>query len=231
VRRAIVSDIHGNLEALHRVLEDAKGQDCEQIVCLGDIVGYGPDPQACVDIVKGFDACILGNHDLAALFDPEGFSNAAEQAILWTRRQIEAGDTPQACPLLFVHGSVRNPINEYVFPEDIYNRRKMEKLFSMVQRTCFQGHTHVPGVFTSNMTFLKPEDIDFRYRLSDEKSMINVGSVGQPRDGNWRSCYVILEEPWVTFRRVEYDVEATANKIYQTPELERFLGDRLREGR
>jgi predicted phosphodiesterase len=248
VRRAIVSDIHGNLEALNRVLEDAKSQDCEQIICLGDIVGYGPDPQACVDIVRGFDACILGNHDLAALFDPEGFSNAAEQAILWTRRQLETGDTPQACyrrleflahlprtrregQLMFVHGSVRNPINEYVFPEDVYNRRKMDKLFSMVQRTCFQGHTHVPGVFTANMTFLKPEDIDYRYRLSDDKAMVNVGSVGQPRDGNWRSCYVILEDSWVTFRRVEYDVDATVNKIYQTPELERFLGDRLREGR
>jgi len=248
VRRAIVSDIHGNLEALNTVLADIQAQDCQQIVCLGDIVGYGPDPQACIDSVKRFDACILGNHDLAALFDPEGFSTAAEQAILWTRKQIEAGDDPQACyqrldflahlprtrregTLLFVHGSVRNPINEYVFPEDVYNRRKMDKLFSMIQRACFQGHTHVPGVFTSNMSFLKPEDIDYRYRLNDDKVMINVGSVGQPRDGNWRSCYVIVEEPWITFRRVDYDVDATIQKIYDTPELERFLGDRLREGR
>ncbi|MEZ6074959.1 MAG: metallophosphoesterase family protein [Pirellulaceae bacterium] len=117
------------------------------------------------------------------------------------------------------------------FPGRYLQSSQNGQAFSMVQRTCFQGHTHVPGVFTSNMTFLKPEDIDYRYRLSDEKSMINVGSVGQPRDGNWRSCYVILEEPWVTFRRVEYDVEITVNKIYDTPELERFLGDRLREGR
>jgi predicted phosphodiesterase len=248
VRRAILSDIHGNLEALQSVLEDVKQQGCEQIVCLGDIIGYGPDPQACVDIVQDFDACILGNHDLAALFEPEGFSNAAEQAILWTRRQMESGDDPKRSlrrleflahlprtrregALMFVHGSVRNPINEYVFPEDVYNRRKMEKLFSMIQRACFQGHTHVPGVFTSEMKFLRPEEIGFRYQIAEEKVMVNVGSVGQPRDGDWRSCYVILEDPWITFRRVEYDVNVTADRIYEIPELDRFLGDRLKEGR
>ena len=248
MRRAIVSDIHGNLEALNRVLEDAKSQDCEQIVCLGDIVGYGPDPQACIDIVKGFDACILGNHDLAALFDPEGFSNAAEQAILWTRRQIEAGDTPQDCyrrleflahlprtrregPLLFVHGSVRNPINDDVFPEDIYNQRKMQKIFELIERHCFQGHTHVPGVFTQSLNFMGPEEVNYVYRLTEDKTMINVGSVGQPRDGDPRSCYVVLEDEQVTFRRVEYPFEQTIQKIYATPELDNFLGDRLREGR
>ncbi len=247
VKRAIVSDIHGNLEALKSVLADIEQQNCEQILCLGDIIGYGPEPQACIDAVQKFDATILGNHDLAALFDPEGFSNTAEQAILWTRRQIESGDTEENClrrleflahlprtrregSLLFVHGSVRNPINEYVFPEDVHNRRKMEKLFSLIQRVCFQGHTHVPGVFTAEMKFLRPDDIGFRFRLGDEKVMVNVGSVGQPRDGDWRSCYVILEEPWVTFRRVEYDVERTAQQIYDTPELDRFLGDRLKNG-
>ena len=132
---------------------------------------------------------------------------------------------------MFVHGSVRNPINEYVFPEDVYNRRKMEKLFSMIQKTCFQGHTHVPGVFTSEMKFLRPDEISYRYRLTDDKVMINVGSVGQPRDGDWRSCYVILDEPYVTFRRVEYDVSKTAQRIYDIPELDRFLGDRLKDGR
>lgn len=248
MRRAILSDIHGNLQALQSVLTDIKQQECEQIVCLGDIIGYGPDPQACLDIVAGFDACILGNHDLAALFEPEGFSNAAEQAILWTRQQMEVGDTPEKCfrrleflahlprtrregPIMFVHGSVRNPINEYVFPEDVYNRRKMEKLFSMIQRTCFQGHTHVPGVFTAEMKFLRPDEISYRFRLTDDKVMVNVGSVGQPRDGDWRSCYVILEEPYVTFRRVEYDVDKTAQRIYDIPELDRFLGDRLKDGR
>ncbi|MCR9293439.1 MAG: metallophosphoesterase [bacterium] len=248
MRRAIISDIHGNLEALKTVLEDIQSQNCDQVVCLGDVIGYGPEPLACVDLVKKLDACILGNHDLAALFDPEGFSNTAEQAILWTRKQMESGDSQAAClerlaflahmprtrregNLMFVHGSVRNPINEYVFPEDIYNRRKMDKLFSMIHKYCFQGHTHVPGVFTSEMTFLRPDDIDFRYQLTDEKAMINVGSVGQPRDGDWRSCYVIVEEPWVTFRRIEYDVEVTIRRIHEIDELDPFLGDRLRDGR
>ncbi len=248
VRRAIVSDIHGNHVALQAVLADIATQDCEQIVCLGDIVGYGPEPNACIDEVCHFSACILGNHDLAALFGPEGFSNAAEQAILWTRQQIESGDSPEACfrrlnflahlprtrregSVMFVHGSVRNPVNEYVFPEDVYNRRKMEKLFSMVQRVCFQGHTHVPGVFASDMTFSKPEDINHELKLGDEKAMVNVGSVGQPRDGDWRSCYVIFDDPWIRFRRVEYDVEKTVNAIHNLPALDRFLGDRLRDGR
>lgn len=248
VRRAIISDIHGNLEALKTVLADILAQGCSQIVCLGDIVGYGPDPAACIDLARTFDATILGNHDLAALFDPEGFSNMAEQAIMWTRKQLESGDAPEKCmqrldfianlprtrregTIMFVHGSVRNPINEYVFPEDVYNSRKMEKLFSMIQRVCFQGHTHVPGIFTSDMSFRSPEEMDYRYDLSQDKVMVNVGSVGQPRDGDWRSCYVILDENSLLFRRVEYNVEATIQKIYNTPELDNSLGDRLRDGR
>ncbi|MBX3423009.1 MAG: metallophosphoesterase family protein [Pirellulaceae bacterium] len=248
MRRAIVSDIHGNLEALQAVLADARAQGCTQILCLGDIVGYGPQPAACVDLVRAFDATILGNHDLAALFDPEGFSSTAEQAILWTRRQLESADTPEKCiqrldflanlprtrregSLLFVHGSVRNPLNEYVFPEDVYNSRKIEKLFSMIQRVCFQGHTHVAGVFTDDLNFRRPEEIGYRYELGQDKAMINVGSVGQPRDGDWRSCYAILEDNTVHFRRVDYDVEATIDRIYQTPELDNSLGDRLRDGR
>ncbi|MFN3190454.1 MAG: metallophosphoesterase family protein [Aureliella sp.] len=248
MRRAIISDIHGNYEALRTVLEDIKGQNCDEIVCLGDIIGYGPDPQACLDEAKNFQICILGNHDLAAIFDPEGFSNAAEKAIHWTRTQIESGDTPEACRerlsflahlprthrdgnVLFVHGSVRNPINEYVFPEDVYNKRKMDKLFGMLQKVSFQGHTHVPGVFTSEMAFLRPDEIDYRYEIQEAKAMINVGSVGQPRDGDWRSCYVILEEPWVYFRRIEYNVDVTVDRIHSLPELDPFLGDRLRDGR
>ncbi len=248
VRRAILSDIHGNLEALKTVLEDAQAQGCSQVICLGDIVGYGPEPNECIDVARTFDAAIIGNHDLAALFDPEGFSNTAEQAILWTRKQLESGDTPKNCydrldyianlPRirreglnLFVHGSVRNPINEYVFPEDIYNSRKMEKLFSMIPRACFQGHTHVAGVFTSDLSFLRPEEISHRFELTSDKVMVNVGSVGQPRDGDWRSSYVILEENTLHFRRVEYDVNATVQKIYDNPELDNSLGNRLRDGR
>jgi diadenosine tetraphosphatase ApaH/serine/threonine PP2A family protein phosphatase len=130
-----------------------------------------------------------------------------------------------------VHGSARNPLNEYVFPEDIYNQRKMEKIFSLIEQHCFQGHTHVPGVFTQSLNFLSPEEVNGSYRLGDEKTMVNVGSVGQPRDGDPRSCYVVLEDSTVNFRRVSYEMDKTIKKIYDTPELDNFLGDRLREGR
>ena len=249
MRRAIISDIHGNLEALQAVLADIRDQHCDQIYCLGDIIGYGPNPLECLDLSRQFDMAILGNHDQGALFDPEGFSSGAERAIFWTRDQLERedGDTDKhrerltylaelqrnirEPSFLFVHGSARNPLNEYVFPEDIYNQRKIEKIFTLIERYCFQGHTHVPGVFTDEGKFYHPEDVSFRYTLPASKVMINVGSVGQPRDGDPRSSYVILEGDLVDFRRVEYPIDQTVSKIYAIPELDDFLGDRLREGR
>ena len=246
---AIISDIHSNLEGLEAVLADIRDHQVDQVYCLGDIVGYGPNPRECVDLVMQSDMCILGNHDQGALFDPECFSSGAEQAIFWTRDQLEAtnGDPEAAATRwdflaelprnhtednrLFVHGSPRNPLNEYVFPEDVYNPKKIEKLFSLVRGVCFQGHTHVPGVFTERCAFHRPEDIGFQFVIGNDKAMINVGSVGQPRDGDPRACYAVLEENRVTYRRVEYPKEKTIEKIYAIPELNNFLGDRLRDGR
>ena len=94
MRTAIVSDIHGNLEALQAVLKDIESQRCDRIVCLGDVVGYGANPCECLDIVATFGNCVLGNHDYGALIDPEGFSAAAEQAIFWTRKQLESNANP-----------------------------------------------------------------------------------------------------------------------------------------
>ena len=292
MRRALISDIHGNLEALEVVLEDIKTQKVDEIFCLGDVIGYGPNPRECIDRVM--DHCkltLLGNHDQGAMFDPDGFNIGAERAIFWTRDQLESPHdrannekrweylgmlprTHRLDPFLFVHGSPRNPLSEYIFPEDIYNHRKMERLFQLVDRYCFQGHTHVPGVFTEGYQFYAPEEIDHEYTLGDGKVMINVGSVGQPRDGDPRSCYVILDDGTgsaaktpapdridpnsvetltladlkerppgivpkttpsgpirVTFRRLPYDFESTIQKIYAVPELDPFLGDRLRQGR
>jgi diadenosine tetraphosphatase ApaH/serine/threonine PP2A family protein phosphatase len=129
----------------------------------------------------------------------------------------------------------------------------MERLFQLVDRYCFQGHTHVPGVFTESFQFYAPEEIDNEYTLGEGKLMINVGSVGQPRDGDPRACYIILDDGRpdtngsdddagaktpaptgpvrVTYRRLSYDFETTIQKIYAIPELEPFLGDRLRQGR
>ncbi len=246
--RAIISDIHGNLEALEAVLEDISAQKITQVFCLGDIVGYGPNPRECIDrVMDRCEVTILGNHDQAALFDPEGFNAGAERAIFWTRHMLETGDAKgnerrweflgelprirREEQFLFVHGSARNPLNEYVFPEDIYNQRKMERIFALVDKYCFQGHTHIPGVFTEQLNFHSPEEIEYRYELDDRKALINVGSVGQPRDGDNRACYVIINGTAVQFRRVPYDFEKTIAKIYPIPELDNFLGDRLREGR
>ncbi|HEX7375622.1 MAG TPA: metallophosphoesterase family protein [Pirellulales bacterium] len=249
MKRALISDIHSNLEGLEAVLEDISKQGITEIYCLGDIIGYGPNPCECIDLVMKMNVCILGNHDQGALFDPEGFNSGAERAIFWTREQLESGHGSPAenarrwdflgeLPrnrrengFMFVHGSPRNPLNEYVFPEDVYNQRKMDKLFSLIEQYCFQGHTHVPGVFTQGGTFFSPEEISYQYRLPPEKMMVNVGSVGQPRDGDPRACYVVLEDDALWFRRVEYPLEKTRAKIYATPELDNFLGDRLREGR
>ena len=247
--KAIISDIHSNLEALQAVLADIQQQNVEETFCLGDVVGYGPNPRECVDLVMECRVVILGNHDQGAMFDPEGFNASAERAIFWTRAQLESpterrdlrekrweflAERPRSHRengFLYVHGSARNPLNEYVFPEDIYNQRKMERIFALVERYCFQGHTHVPGIFTENMQFHSPEDIEGVYKLDGRKTLCNVGSVGQPRDGDWRACYILLDDEAIRYRRVEYDVETTVKKIYAVPELENFLGDRLREGR
>jgi predicted phosphodiesterase len=247
--KALISDIHSNLEALEAVLEDIGKHNVEAIYCLGDIVGYGPNPCECVDLVMQCPVVLLGNHDQGAMFDPDGFNPSAERAIFWTRAQLESpGEdrhkkerrweflaerprTHREDNFLYVHGSARNPLNEYVFPEDIYNQRKMERIFALVDRYCFQGHTHVPGVFTENLQFHAPDEIDYAYKLNSTKTLCNVGSVGQPRDGDWRACYVLLDDSTIRYRRVEYDVDTTIRKIYEVPDLENFLGDRLRDGR
>ncbi|MGA2256456.1 MAG: metallophosphoesterase family protein [Thermoguttaceae bacterium] len=248
MKRALISDLHSNLEALEAVFDDIRSQGITEVFCLGDLVGYGPNPRECIDMVMQCRVCLLGNHDQGALFDPEGFNSGAERAIFWTRMQLEGGGSAierqkrwdflgelprnyQEDKFLFVHGSARNPLNEYVFPEDIYNRRKLEKIFALIPMYSFQGHTHVPGVFTEQFQFLSPEEINHEFRLGEEKAMINVGSVGQPRDGNPRACYVVLEDNVVRFRRVEYPFEKTIAKIYEIPDLDNFLGDRLRDGR
>jgi predicted phosphodiesterase len=248
VKLAVISDIHSNLEALQAVLNDIRGQSCDKIYCLGDIIGYGPNPCECLDLVMECQVCLLGNHDQGALFDPEGFNANAERAIFWTREQLEnpKGDPDKSMRRwdflgelarnyrengsLYVHGSARNPVNEYVFPEDVFNQRKMEKIFALIERNCFQGHTHVPGVFTESLKFHSPDEIGYQYKQTDEKTMVNVGSVGQPRDGDPRSCYVIVEDGLISFRRVEYPFETTRQKIHDTPELDNFLGDRLTKG-
>jgi len=252
VKRAIISDIHANFEALTAVMGRIGDLGVDEIICLGDIIGYGPDPLKCLDTV--IDKCqltILGNHDQAAIFDPEGFNPVAMKAIYWTREQLESdtGDLDQADrrwdflgelprrhdegEYLFVHGSPRDPTNEYVFPETVYEKDLLNLLMSRFEQVCFQGHTHIPGVFTESGAFVAPEERDHFFQLNGEKCMINVGSVGQPRDGNPRSCFVVLDTDakTVQYHRVEYDAAQTRQKIYDIPDLDNMLGDRLMTGR
>ena len=249
--RALISDVHANLEALQAVLAHIKDQQIDEIVCLGDIIGYGPDPIACLDIVMEHCALtILGNHDQAAIFDPEGFNPVASKAIYWTRDQLEKniggrdkndkrwdflGELPRRHEdgeILFVHGSPRDPTNEYVFPEHAFDPHRMADLMRRVTKYCFQGHTHIPGVFLEDGRFFTPEMLESQWTLGDEKAMVNIGSVGQPRDENRKACYVTLdwENKIIQYHRVAYDFETTRQKIYDIPDLDNMLGDRLSRG-
>lgn len=259
---AVISDIHGNAEALRTTLADIGRRGVDRIICLGDIIGYGPDPLECVDLVA--EKCawsLMGNHDFGVLYEPTNFNPAAGAAAYWTREQFDAEPDPKLrgkrydflgrlrvrvvetppgspFPLLAVHGSPRRPINEYIFPDDVMTAvDKMKQIFDRIERVAIVGHTHVPGVFTDEPDFYSPEELGHgSYTVSEsEKAIINVGSVGQPRDHDPRASYAILHADGaalkVEFVRLEYDVAKTAEKIKATPELSDWLGDRLYEGR
>jgi diadenosine tetraphosphatase ApaH/serine/threonine PP2A family protein phosphatase len=253
VRTAIISDIHGNLEALQVVLDHIAQQNVDQIICLGDTLGYGPNPVECVDLVaQRCEWALMGNHDFGALYEPTNFNAVAEQAAHWTRVQFEMEGDPEVArkrweflgalrvrvafgPFLCVHASPRRPINEYIFPDDAINSPvKMKQIFDRIETYALVGHTHVPGVFTDEPDFYPPDDLDGVYKLNgDEKAIINPGSVGQPRDLDPRASYAILDdEPnHVEFYRLPYDIDAVADKIKAVPELSDWLGERLKEGR
>ena len=247
---AILSDIHGNLEALTAVLAEIDRREVQHILCLGDIVGYGPNPKECLDLVmKRSRAAVMGNHDFAVLFEPFNFNSGAEQACFWTRRQFEDDPDAQArsarwkfignLPVrvrtpefVAVHASPRRPINEYIFPDDIYtNPGKFQSIFEKFEKVCFVGHTHVPGVFLEGPDFYSPDELDYHFELTDEKAVVNVGSVGQPRDRDPRSSFVLVHENVIEFVRLEYDVNLTVAKVDAIPELDNFLGTRLLDGR
>ncbi|MFQ5412147.1 MAG: metallophosphoesterase family protein [Phycisphaerae bacterium] len=250
---AIISDIHSNLEAFRTVLADIKRRGVEKIYCLGDIVGYGPDPAECLDLVaEHTEMSLCGNHDHAVFYEPMNFNVSAERAAFWTRSVLEdehdaekrnrrwrflgsIDPRQEMNGFLFVHGSPRKPINEYLFPDDVYTapHKLLANFDRMEQLTCFCGHTHVPGVFVDDPYFETPEEMGeaHRYTIGEEKVIINVGSVGQPRDRDPRAAYVIVDGNEVEFVRVPYDIDVTAKRIRDNPHLDDFLGTRLYEGK
>lgn len=228
---AIISDIHANLEALTAVLSDIATCSVETIYCLGDVVGYGPNPRECVDIAMTFGVCLMGNHDKLAL-EGEPDRQEARRLVQWTRRQlgIATGGTNDAdrrrdflrwMPLtyqeqgtFYVHGSPRDPLNEYVFPEYIFDHRKTKSIFDLLDGYCFIGHTHLPGIITPECEFFAPDQIGGKWQVRPGiKLLCNVGSVGQPRDDGNRACYCLFDGNRIQFRRVEYDVATTSRKL------------------
>ncbi len=246
---ALVSDIHSNLEALEAVLGDLADKNCETVFCLGDVVGYGPDPKACLDRVMGLGGCIMGNHDHAVFMEPMGFNTAAERAVFWTRRVLESDAdedvrrarweyvasmdvVAQVNGHLLAHGSPRHPMHEYLFPDEAeLNLTKLVSVFDILDGVCFVGHTHLPGVFRETFEFLTPTQIGHKYTLGEGKAIVNVGSVGQPRDLDPRACYVTVDGREVRWHRVPYDHKTTREKIQAVDDLDEFLANRLAEGR
>ena len=256
---AVVSDIHSNIEALSVVLADIEKRGIKTIYCLGDVVGYGPNPKECLDlIIAKTKWCILGNHDYAVFYEPTNFNYGAEQASFWSREVLETeeekqprdkrwsflGELPMrrmlksklgttAATIDFVHASPRRPINEYIFPDDVYtNPLKVSLLFERVKHICFVGHTHLPGVFLDEPDFYLPDELGDTYPVvNSEKAIVNIGSVGQPRDKDNRASYVYVDENEVNFVRLAYDFETTVKKIKAIEQLDDFQAERLREGR
>lgn len=254
--RALISDVHSNLEALSAVLEDIEAHGVEEIYFLGDLVGYGPDPEPCIDIVAERCAVTLkGNHDFALINGPQGFNFIAAEAIDCTRTTmmppcysmnrkrkdrwhfvdgLSLSHTENG--VFHVHGSPLNPLTDYVFCKRaayMWNELKLTKIFSKFERLMFCGHTHHPCLIYDDFRCYHPDEVDYTLVLEPRrKAIINVGSVGQPRDHDNRSCYLLYDEDAgrVTWRRVPYDFETTAGKIERIDCIDNRCGERLRVG-
>jgi len=251
VNIAIISDIHANIEALEVVLADIKRRMIRDIICLGDIIGYGPNPRECLQALMGSKIVLMGNHEEAVLYYGEDFNPKAREAIDWTRDQLNRSDCPkednyemwnflgtmeqivETEDAMFVHASPRDPTKEYVTPDDCKkNRAKLEEIFTRFERVCFIGHSHIPGVYTQELRYIDPKTIGNEYRLEEgRKALINTGAVGQPRDGDPRASYVTFDGRTVKFHRLDYDFKKTMEKIYKEDRLPNYLADRLAVGR
>jgi predicted phosphodiesterase len=223
MKYAILGDIHANLEALQAVLKDAGEQGVTHYACTGDVVGYSADPKACLQMIRSLKCTVVqGNHDYYAACNEsmELFTPMAKKSIQWTRRQLSPFERKylRHLPLIIdienftiVHSSLHNPHRwNYIF-----KRKAADANFrNQFNQVCFFGHTHVPLAFVGGKTTEKGfyETLHVRPGM---QYLVNVGSVGQPRDRNPKAAYVIydLDEQTITMRRVEYDIEGTQKKI------------------
>lgn len=245
MRAAVITDIHSNLPALEAVLAAIGGAEVEQVWCLGDVVGYGADPDACTELVRErCDVCLVGNHDLAVLgaLDEAAFSEAAAEAVAWTRKTVEPHTLETLRELepvghregigLF-HASPRDPVWEYV----LSGEQAEACLDTQAERVGLIGHSHVSLFFHrprldahGGVRGAQAGD-DTLLDLSAGSWLVNPGSVGQPRDGDPRAAWLELDTaaPRARFHRVPYDVERAAQSIAAAG-LPRRLADRLHAG-
>jgi diadenosine tetraphosphatase ApaH/serine/threonine PP2A family protein phosphatase len=255
MRRAIISDIHSNIEALSEVFKHIKSQGIKEVICLGDVVGYGPNPRECLDLVaEECEIVLMGNHEEAVLSGAFGFHEAAKRAVDWTRNQLKPGTfsssrkrghwerlhrmplTYRERDVLFVHGSPRDPTMEYILrvdAEDLFGEvpDKIREIFSMFQGCCFVGHTHYPGIITEESKFFTPDDLEGHFHVKPgKKYIVNIGSVGQPRDRNNKASYVTYDGSEIIWHRVEYDFKKTMKKIEEIEMLDNRNAERLELG-
>jgi diadenosine tetraphosphatase ApaH/serine/threonine PP2A family protein phosphatase len=240
VRYAVLSDIHANLEALRAVLEDAADRT-DGVVCLGDLVGYGPDPEPCVELLAGRAAALVaGNHEHAVggLLDLRWFNRYARAAAEWTRERLDADHHAYLAGLpltravedaTLVHASPAQP-DAWDYLVTAADGFAVFEAFAT--RVCFVGHSHQPAVWSLGSS--GPEHADAPGEVTFEagrRYIVNVGSVGQPRDRDPRAAYAVwdAERGRVSIRRVPYDHAVTRGKIVRAG-LPRFLADRLVSG-
>ncbi|HZU96326.1 MAG TPA: metallophosphoesterase family protein [Planctomycetota bacterium] len=247
---AIISDLHANLEAVTAVLDDVRAQGADKIYCLGDVVGYGPDPVPVTDLVRErAEVCLEGNHDEALHRGPLGFNPPAAQVIYWTVEHMKPGffsgvelrkrwdyitTRPQTHRLeadLFVHGSPLDPTSGYLLMQDLNfgPTEKYEQVFAETERLIFCGHTHLPCVITDDFETKTSKQLENTWTWEKGKAIVNVGSVGQPRDGDARASYVLFDGKKVTWRRVPYAFEQTSAKVQTLLGIEK-LAERLKVG-
>ena len=240
---AIISCVHGNLEAAQAVIEDATRRGVEQIISIGDVVGFGPDPVECVDLVR--ERCgisLLGCHDQAVVEGGAHMPQAAREGLKWAKESL--GDERiawfqtlpthyEAAGIVFCHASPREHVTEYLFPDDVRrDQRKLTRAFEKTAKVVFVGHTHIPGVFHENPVRFTPAaqlENYFHYKKG-EKVIVNVGSVGQPRDGDPRACYLEVNKNEMYWRRIEYDVQQVVSKIQSNSRLTASTAQRLLRG-
>lgn len=240
MRYAIIADIHANLEAFNTVLADAKAMNCTHYACLGDVVGYNANPKECLDMVRAMNMPVVkGNHDeyCSSETDLEGFNPHAQEAINWTRNQLTEDDRKWLRDLRYirlvasfsiVHATLDGPQRwGYVFD-------KLAAAASFTYQNtsvCFFGHTHVPVAFVRDAMVRGGTYSKFKTEPG-KKYFINVGSVGQPRDGNPKASYVVydLDEGSIEIRRLDYDIGTTQRKILEAG-LPPRLAHRLAEGK